>query len=93
MGKQHVLIKFYTLLCRTALLATKLALLYSLFHLCRGGARPTECLVESKKEELLLALKEAGIDAEDAKPKLAQYYPPFAPRFIRLQDLLLPVKE
>lgn len=49
--------------------------------------------MESKKEELLSALKEAGIHVEDASPKLAQYYPPFAPRFIRLQDLLLPVKE
>ncbi len=49
--------------------------------------------MESKNQELLSALKEAGIEVEDASPKLAQYYPPFAPRFIRLQDLLLPIKD
>jgi len=60
----------------------------------RGGPRPTEEVVEAKKQELLTALKEAGIVAEEgASPKLNQYYPPFAPRFIRLQDVLLPVKE
>lgn len=59
----------------------------------RGGPRPQEHIVEAKKQELLLALKVAGIEVEDCSPKLMQYYPPFAPRFIRLQDLLLPVKE
>ena len=58
-----------------------------------GGAQPTERIVESKKQELLSALKEAGIEVEDASPKLAQCYPPFAPRFICLQVLLLPIKD
>ncbi len=49
--------------------------------------------MEAKKQELLMALKEAGIEVEGCSPKLMQYYPPFAPRFIRLQDLLLPVKD
>jgi hypothetical protein len=51
-------------------------------------------VVEQKKQELLSALEGTGILVNaDASPKLQQYYPPFAPRFIRLQDLLLPVSD
>lgn len=50
--------------------------------------------MEQKKQELLAALEGTGINVDaSASPKLNQYYPPFAPRFIRLQDLLLPIKD
>ena len=43
----------------------------------------------------MAAIEEAGLKAEieaGAPIKLLGYYPPFAPRWIRLQELLLPVK-
>ncbi|MCJ1422690.1 hypothetical protein MMC29_000570 [Sticta canariensis] len=60
---------------------------------CRGWPRPSQAVVASKREELADALKAAGIKVdESADSKLYQYYPPFAPTFIRLQDVLLPVE-
>ena len=44
----------------------------------------------------MAAVKGADVNIEieaDAPIKLLGYYPPFAPRWIRLQELLLPVKE
>ena len=39
------------------------------------------------------AMRAAGTEVEDAPMKLLGYYPPFAPRWIRLQEILLPVKH
>ena len=52
-----------------------------------------EQLMNAKKKELVTAMRAAGIEVEDAPMKLLGYYPPFAPRWIRLQELLLPVKD
>ena len=61
---------------------------------CRGGALPREDLTDKKKQELVAALKKAQIDVKSSSPvTLNQFHPPFAPRFIRLQELLLPVKD
>ncbi|KAK9846423.1 hypothetical protein WJX81_003525 [Elliptochloris bilobata] len=58
----------------------------------RGGPRPTDDLVATKRKELEAVLQEAGVHVNpSAKTKLYQYYPPFAPRWVRLQDVLLPV--
>ena len=60
---------------------------------CRGWPRPSETVVASKRKELIAALKEAGLQVdESADSRLYQYYPPFAPTFIRLQDICIPVK-
>jgi hypothetical protein len=51
-------------------------------------------MVDAKKAELLEELGRAGIKADSsASPQLLQYYPPFAPRYIRLQEVALPVQE
>lgn len=61
---------------------------------CRGGPLPREDLTDKKKQELVAALKEADIDVKSSSPvTLNQFHPPFAPRFIRLQELLLPVED
>jgi len=61
---------------------------------CRGGPPPREDLTDKKKQELVAALKKADIDVKSSSPvTLNQFYPPFAPRFIRLQELLLPVED
>ncbi|CAL5219370.1 g1190 [Coccomyxa viridis] len=59
----------------------------------RGGPWAREQLINAKKEELISVMKAAGIDIEDGPKKLLGYYPPFAPRWIRLQEILLPVKK
>lgn len=61
---------------------------------CRGGPWARDQLILAKKEELIAELKGAGIEVEAEAPmKLLGYYPPFAPRWIRLQEILLPVKN
>ncbi len=59
----------------------------------RGGPWAREQLINAKKEELVSVMKAAGVDVEDGPMKLLGYYPPFAPRWIRLQEILLPVKK
>ena len=60
---------------------------------CRGWPRPSEAVVAEKRRELVKAMKAAGIKVdESADTRLYQYYPPFAPTFLRLQDVLLPVE-
>jgi SOUL heme-binding protein len=50
--------------------------------------------VEQKRLELEAALRQSGIEVEpEAHVKLLQYYPPFAPGWIRLNELLLDVDE
>lgn len=62
-----------------------------IFH--RGWPRPSDNVVTQKREELVEQLSAAGIRVDrDADTRLYQYYPPFAPTFIRLQDVLLPVE-
>lgn len=59
----------------------------------RGWPRPSDNVVTQKREELVEQLSAAGIRVDrDADTRLYQYYPPFAPTFIRLQDVLLPVE-
>ncbi len=53
-------------------------------------------MTDAKKQELVAAVEraDAKIEIETGAPvKLLGYYPPFAPRWIRLQELLLPVKK
>ena len=52
-----------------------------------------EQLMNAKKKELVTGMRAAGIEVEDGPMKLLGYYPPFAPRWIRLQEVLLPVKD
>jgi len=60
----------------------------------RGGPWARDQLIDAKKKELIAELKGAGIEVEAEAPmKLLGYYPPFAPRWIRLQEILLPVKN
>ena len=61
---------------------------------CRGGPLPREELVAEKKRELVAELETAGVEVQrDVTTRLLQYYPPFAPRWLRLQDVLLPVVQ
>ena len=65
-----------------------------LSHICRGGARPTEAMVDAKKAELIAEASKHGVSVDaSASPQLLQYYPPFAPSWVRLQDVALPVQE
>ena len=60
---------------------------------CRGWPRPSAEVTASKRQELVADLQAAGITVDEAADsRLYQYYPPFAPTFIRLQDVLLPVE-
>ena len=59
----------------------------------RGGPWAREQLINAKKEELISVMKEAGVEVEEGPMKLLGYYPPFAPRWIRLQEILLPVNK
>lgn len=58
----------------------------------RGGS-PSEEEVQQKKDKLALILKEHDITVKDASSThLWQYYPPFAPNWLRYQEVLLPVE-
>ena len=60
---------------------------------CRGWPRPDDAAIARKRKELVAALRAAGIKVdESADSRLYQYYPPFAPQILRLQDVLLPVE-
>lgn len=53
-----------------------------------SGPFPSEAVVEEKKSLLVAALKEEGLQAEGGAV-LCQYYPPFAPGFIRKNEVLV----
>ena len=60
--------------------------------LCRGGS-PSEEEVQDKKDKLGAILKQHDITVKDtASTHLWQYYPPFAPNWLRLQEVLLPIE-
>ena len=50
--------------------------------------------MEKKKTELEAVLAKHGLDVvENASTRVWQYYPPFAPNFLKLHEVLLPVKD
>ena len=60
--------------------------------LCRGGS-PSEEEVQDKKSKLVAVLKQHDITVKDTtSTHLWQYYPPFAPNWLRLQEVLLPIE-
>jgi hypothetical protein len=60
--------------------------------LCRGGS-PSEEQVQDKKDKLAAILKQHDITVKDTtSTHLWQYYPPFAPNWLRLQEVLLPIE-
>lgn len=59
---------------------------------CRGGS-PSEEEVQDKKDKLVAILKQHDITVKDTtSTHLWQYYPPFAPNWLRLQEVLLPIE-
>lgn len=56
-----------------------------------GGKSPSQELMEAKAAELKAALSAAGIQAS-GKVHLWQYHPPFAPSWMRLNEVLLEVQ-
>lgn len=57
------------------------------------GSSPREAAVEKKKTELEAVLVKHGLEIPADAPTLVwQYYPPFAPNFLKLHEVLLPVK-
>lgn len=51
-------------------------------------------MVDAKKAELIAEASKHGVSVDaSASPQLLQYYPPFAPSWVRLQDVALPVQE
>ena len=60
---------------------------------CRGGGRTDEAVITAKRSELEAVLKRAGISVpHGSRSRLYEYYPPFAPSWLRLHDVLLPVE-
>ncbi|KAL3142827.1 hypothetical protein ABBQ38_003122 [Trebouxia sp. C0009 RCD-2024] len=58
----------------------------------RGGS-PSEEEVQQKKQKLISILKQHDVTVkESSTTHLWQYYPPFAPNWLRLQEVLLPVE-
>lgn len=56
------------------------------------GRSPRESLIEEKRQELISVLRANSIAVdEEAAVKVYQYYPPFAPAWMRLNEVLLPV--
>ena len=59
---------------------------------CRGGS-PSEGEVQQKKQKLISILKQHDVTVkESSNTHLWQYYPPFAPNWLRLQEVLLPIE-
>lgn len=57
---------------------------------CRRGKSPGEAEVEARKAQLLALLKKHDISVpSDANPKVYQYHPPFAPNWMRLNEVRL----
>ncbi len=60
----------------------------------RRGKSPREAEVEAKKQELLAVIKTSGLKATPGQTThVWQYYPPFAPNWLRLNEVLLPVDD
>ena len=58
----------------------------------RGGS-PSEEEVQQKKQKLISILKQHDVTVkESSSTHLWQYYPPFAPNWLRLQEVLLPIE-
>lgn len=65
----------------------------SISDLAYRGAPPSEEEVQQKKQKLISVLKQHDVTVkESSSTHLWQYYPPFAPNWIRLQEVLLPVE-
>ena len=65
----------------------------SISYLMYRGAPPSEEEVQQKKQKLISILKQHDVTMkESSSTHLWQYYPPFAPNWIRLQEVLLPVE-
>ena len=57
------------------------------------GAPPSEEELQQKKQKLISILKQHDVTVkESSSTHLWQYYPPFAPNWLRLQEVLLPVE-
>ena len=60
----------------------------------RRGKSPREAEVDARKLELLAVLKGSGLKATPGQTThVWQYYPPFAPNWMRLNEVLLPVED
>ena len=60
---------------------------------CRG-AQPQQEAIDQKKQQLLSVLKQHDITVTDtSSTRLWQYYPPFAPGWLRLNEVLLPIES
>ena len=60
----------------------------------RRGKSPREAEVEKRKLELLGVLKNSGLRATPGQTThVWQYYPPFAPNWMRLNEVLLAVED
>jgi hypothetical protein len=65
---------------------------HTLAALSFRGKSPREPDVESRKQQLLALLKKHDISVpEAAATRVYQYHPPFAPNWMRLNEVLLPV--
>lgn len=72
--------------------ATRCSLKCLVDFVCRGGV-PSEEEVQAKKDKLASILKQHDITVKDmSSTHLWQYYPPFAPNWLRLQEVLLPIE-
>ena len=59
---------------------------------CRGGS-PSEQEVQQKKDKLISILKRNDVTVKDtSSTHLWQYYPPFAPNWLRFLEVLVPVE-
>jgi hypothetical protein len=57
------------------------------------GSSPKPAEVDDKKQKLLAILKQHDVTVKNTdKTHLWQYYPPFAPSWIRLQEVLVPIE-
>ena len=57
-----------------------------------GGKSPSPQVIEAKRLELLEVMKENCIEAE-GDVMVYQYHPPFAPGFLRVNEVLYMVKQ
>ena len=65
----------------------------SISYLAYRGAPPSEEEVQQKKQKLISILKQHDVTLkESSSTHLWQYYPPFAPNWLRLQEVLLPIE-
>lgn len=57
-----------------------------------GGPSPSAQVIESKRQELLAAAKEHGLTTK-GDVLVYQYHPPFAPSFVRLNEVLYEIED